>query len=373
MRQFLQNLLIDLERRANLLKARVEAMDSRARKELREYILFSYSQLEYVRRSTGELLSDPALGEPSLVNNQIQLFRRWTERLSLVDWFLIPVLERFNEQDRKLTQLCRRLAAEMRWQLPMPLVTGFSNQYYWTKPELYIIAAPSGENQNLLALPSICHEMGHILLTQFLFELTGRFLVRLTGYFKDEQLRARLEEPATGYPMLVTELYQRWKNDWLAEFASDVAAIYLVGAPYGWLYLRLCISLSGSDFHPVLGEDAAHPANDARMRCIMAALRRVGQEQAAADLYTLWENYLQASGETPPAAYVFCYPDELLDALAENVIAGCTQVGLKRFDERGEEPEAELIPLIEEAWVRFRQNAHTFAEWEQETISHLMG
>ncbi len=348
-------------------------MDSHARKELREYILLSYSQLEYVRRSLGDLLIDPTLGEPSLVANQIQLFRRWTERISLVDWYLIPVLERYNEQDRKLTQLCRRLATEVRWPLPMPLLTGFSNQYYWTKPELYIIAVPSGENQNLLTLPSVCHEMGHILLTQFLIELTGRFLVRLTAHFKDEHLRAGLEASAAGQQMLVTELYQRWKNAWLYEFASDMAAVYLTGAPYGWLYLRLCISLHGSDFHPVLGEDAAHPANDARMRGIQAVLRQLGQQQAAEELCALWERYLQASAEMAPAEYALCYPDMLLEALAENVIAGCEVVGLKRFDERSENPGSEIIPLIDEAWERFRLDARGFADWERQAIGRLQG
>jgi hypothetical protein len=273
MDRFLRGLLIDLERRATALKERVGAIDTDTKLELREHALLAYQYLEIVRRNAKQLVQDPVLGTPQLMKNQIQLYKRWSEIVSLVEWYLIPFIERYSEEDQSLTRLCHKLAREVRWPLPLPVVARFSNQYFWTKPEFNIIAVPTEEGSNLLTLPDLGHEMGHILLLHHRDELAGDFINDLAAHFQAERQRIDSEQRPPAYKELFENLFALWNDIWIWEFASDMVATYLIGPPFGWQHLRLCASLGGSVYYPSLGEVAEHPADEARMQGILRVLQ----------------------------------------------------------------------------------------------------
>lgn len=368
MEQFIRGLLIDLERRATDLKERVAAIDTDAKLELREHALLAYQYLEVVRRNAAQLVRDPALGNPQLIKNQIQLYKRWSEIASLVEWYPIPFIERYSEEDQSLTRLCHMLAREVRWPLPLPVVGSFSNQYFWTKPEFSIIAAPSDEGFNLLALPDLCHELGHILLLYHRTELAGDFLTDLAAHFQEERRKIDSEERPPEYKRTIDNLFALWNDVWVWEFAADMVATYLAGPPFGWQHLRLTASLGGSAYFPALGDFAEHPADAARMKGIRRALQYSGAKQAASDIGRLWAEYLSFTGDDEPPDYGLCYPSHLIEGLMENVMRGCEQLGLKRFDERAGNP-IEIVSIIGEAWEQFLERPSEYGAWEDEALA----
>ena len=370
MQGFLRGLLIDLQRRATALEERVEAIDTEDKLELREHALLAYQYLELVRRSAAQLVRDPALGNPQLIKNQIQLYKRWSEIASLVEWYPIPFIERYSEADRSLTRLCHILAREVRWPLSLPVVGSFSTQYFWTKPEFNIIAVPTGQGFDLLTFPDLCHEMGHILLLNYADEFAGDFLAELTVHFQEQRQRMDDEQRPPAYQELIEALSALWSDMWVWEFASDMIATYLVGPPYGWQHLRLCASLGGSAYFPSLGEIAEHPADEARMQGIRSVLRLCDSKQGENDIARLWKQYLGFIGEGEPPDYSVCYPGHLIERLAANVIRGCEKLGLKRFDERTGDP-IEIVSIIEEGWAQFLQRPDEYSAWERETLAIL--
>lgn len=368
MDRFLRSLLNDLVRRAAALEERVEAIDTDENLELRELALLAYQYLERVRRNADQLARDPTLGNPQLVKNQIQLYKRWSEILSLVEWYPVPFIERYNERDRKLTALCRRLAGEVRWPLPLPVVAGFSTQYFWTKPEFNLIAVPADEGSNLLTLPDLCHELGHILLLYYREALVGDFLEDLAGYFQKERQKIDTQQRSPAHKQLIEDLFALWNDVWIWEFASDMVAVYLVGAPYGWQHLRLYASLGASAYFPSLGDFAEHPADEARMRGILSVLRQVGSEQWENEVRLLWEQYLSILGEDEPQDYALCYPPHLIERLAANVVTGCEGVGLNKFTDR-EDSSQGIVSLIDEGWKLFLQNPQVYNAWQRKALA----
>lgn len=365
MQGFLRSLLADLQHQAGSLRERVAAQDVRARKELRDYILFAYTYLEDLRNQAQDLRDDPAFGDPAFLSNHLQLYRRLNERYAVVDWYLMPLLERYNERDHRLTQLCRRFAGEANWPLHQPILTTFSNQYFWTNPDLYIISVPGGEGLNFLTFPGICHEMGHILLKQFPLELAGKALVKLAAYRGEGGIWCMEQDQRAEKEGQLRLLYDLWKDAWLAEFACDMIATYLVGQPYGWQHMRLWANSSSAAYHPSLGDTSDHPAYDARMQGILAVLARSGQP--APELEEMWASHLKAAGERVNADYPLCYPQEILATLADNVMDGCARVGLKRFDEHSGNPDS-VAGLLETGWNLFLEDPGAYAAWQRKTI-----
>ncbi len=61
---------------------------------------------------------------------------------------------------------------------------------------------------------------------------------------------------------------------------------------------------------------AYHPADEARLRGIIAVLEQMGAAEAVDRIISLWDNYLTVCGETLPSDYDVCYPQSLIEFLA---------------------------------------------------------
>jgi len=328
----------------------------------------AYKEVESIRRQVAQVLQDESLGLSILLPNHLQIYRRWCERVSVIESYPFPFVERYAPSDRHLTRLCQRLTSQIGWPLHPPLIAAFSNQYYWTMAEFNIICVPAAEGTTLLGLPDLCHELGHILHLAREEDLVGNFLKELASYIQQEQRRVVREQRPTEYRFLYTILFAQWEGSWLLEFVADMVATYLVGPAFGWQHVRLCASASSAAYHPTLGEQAEHPADEARLRGMVAVLTQMGAADAGARITSLWNSYLDASRETCPQDYEVCYPQTLLDSLAKAVIAGCRSLGVRSFDQP---VEGSVPALLAEAWYRFLADAQTYPDWEREQIVAL--
>ena len=368
MEQFLRGLLCNLEQRCQALRQRMAAIDA---VDLRTQVLSTYQDIERIRREVVQLLSDPSLGQPTVLANQFQVYNQLSQQVMQLECYPLTFLERYGEADRQITRLCARFTQEVHWPLPAPLVVAFSNDYYWTIAELNLICIPAAENTTLLGLPDLPHEFGHILLEQHRQELIGNFLQELASHIKTELRRATNLQRSPADRLLYAQLFAQWRDQWLLEFVSDMVATYLVGPSFGWQHMRLCASLSvQSVYYPALGETAVHPADDARLFGILAVLEEMNAGAAATRINGLWTEYLAVAGEMQPPEYEVCYPSTLIRSLARQVVAGCQRLGIDGFNASAQAPNT-ISALLNEAWERFLVDAQAYIGWEAQQLQSL--
>lgn len=367
MDQFLTGLLRDLERRCAALGDRFAEIKT---EDIQEYALHAYRQVESLRRQITQTLSDPALHEPTLRSNYLQRYNRWSQEASAIESYLLPFVERFASPDRLLTELCHQLTTEIGWPLSPPLVTTFSSQYYWTVAHYNLICVPAAESVTLLGLPDLCHELGHILMLHHRASLMGSFMRDLTRYIKKEQRRVVTQQRPPEYRTLYDLLFVQWSDEWLLEFVSDMVATYLVGPAFGWQHIRLCASVKQDVYFPALGERASHPADEARLRGVLAVLAEVDPGCGDGELLEMWEQFVQYTGQSLPPDYAVCYPSDLISALARAVVRGCVELGLHSFTSPSHRPGA-IICLLMEAWSRFLEDPEACIQWEAEQLKCL--
>jgi len=371
MERFVQGLLLELERRCAVLRERLEAIP--ADPDLADLVVGAYRVVESVRRAVGGLLQNPAFRVPELLPNYLQLYRRWNEQATLVESFSLPFAERYDVVDRRLTRLARRLTQQVHWPLDGPLVTAFSSQYYWTPGVFNLVGAPSVENTTLLRLPDLCHELGHILLIRYERARIADFRDEIVQYVEGEKQRIDATQRPPGYGALYDQLLIQWHEQWLWEFAADMVATFLVGPAFGWQHTRLCAGATRSMHFPALGELAEHPADEARLRGIVAMLRELGLEEEAQNVEALWEVHATIRGAVQrPADYNVSYPQSLLDSLARRIVKGCRALNIREFN-RSEDPAGDIPAMIVEAWRRFLENPQQYTGWEASTLATLQG
>jgi hypothetical protein len=366
--RFLHGLLQDLERRCSTLRDRLATIP--VDQEVRSYAMSTYQEAERIRRRVAQLLADPSLSSPLLLSNHLQLYKRLNERVRVIESFPFLFVERYAEPDRRITRFCQRLTEQIGWPLSAPLVATFSHQYYWTVAEFNLVCTPGIEGMLLLSQPDLCHELGHILLLAYKALFLEDFLHILEHYILEEQRRVDTGQRPLQYRPLYEVLLMQWKDAWVLEFVADMIATYLVGPAFGWQHLRLCTGNSRTVYYPGLSDIAEHPADEARFRGIIAVLEQIGALEAVDRIQTLWDNYLAACGETLPPDYEVCYPQTLIEALAQRTIEVCRTLSLRSFN-ASNSTGGNIPSLLNEAWERFLNDPQAYADWERSQLEML--
>jgi hypothetical protein len=142
--------------------------------------------------------------------------------------------------------------------------------------------------------------------------------------------------------------------------------------------VRLCATTGQPAYHPALGQAADHPANEARLRGVLAVLERAGAGEAGARILTLWHTYVSTVGERKPPEYDVCYPPTLINSLVRRVVDGCTALGIRRFDAvapaappAGGTAVIDVPRLLDEVWTRFLADPAAYAQWERNQVDAL--
>lgn len=368
MEQFLRGLLHDLLQRCVALRDRLTAIP--ADSDINGHHVMAYQFAERLRLRTEQLLEDPSLVEPALLPSHLRTLQGLERGTRLVEAYLLPFLERYGDHDRRLTRFCRRLAQQIKWPLAEPLVVAASTQYYWTLAVFGLICVSATEGSTLLGLPDLCHELGHILLEHQRATLLGTFEQEVRAHFRRELQRVNTNQRPPKYRQLYMLLLNQWADPWLIEFASDMIGAYLAGPAFGWQHIRLCSGRGQAAYHPAMGEEATHPADEARLRGSIAVLEEMGAADDGLRLAAVWTNYLSVTGETRPPDYDSCYPESLLRSLALHVMAGCRALGLRGFDQHTGAADS-IVALLQEAWERFLAEPETYSAWEQPALHTL--
>jgi len=366
----LKGLGLDLQQRCLAIQRVLES--KRTGCEIQGYVKETYDKTAQIRQEIEALLSDPDLGNAKLLSNQFFAFSRLTEKLSEIEWYPLPAITRYNDTDHFLGYVCALLVSQVKYPLQIPLVSGFSSDYYGAIPPYHLIKVPAVEHLFLLGLPDLCHELGHILFSNYTGTFLGNFFSDLSSYIQSEKQRRIREGAPPNYQVLYDRLETEWKDRWTTEFTSDMIATFMVGPAFGRTHIRLCCSLDPDVFRPGFGESSTHPSGESRIRAIIAMLKRIGLDEDSKVIQDQWLKYLSAIGSKKPMEYDLCYPDALIDSLAREVHNGCVKIGLVSYkDQRNSNDDINLLVLFNEAWTTLLTNTLHYAKWESEQIKRL--
>src|SRR4051812_42109346 len=106
MEDLLVSLLMDLHRRCDFLCARLRDLEAPDRAN--DLALAAYRTAAGVRQELADVLADPTIRDDFFRVDYYRRFRRWTERVLLVEPPALPSLERFNDADDRLCTFADR-------------------------------------------------------------------------------------------------------------------------------------------------------------------------------------------------------------------------------------------------------------------------
>lgn len=352
---FDQLVLIDLEDRCRRFQERMDPL--RQDTDLRTHAAIAADELADIRREIAGLLASPGLNDQSLNPQHAALLARLGDREFLIEAILGPILDDFDVHDRRLTRLTRKLAEEIGWPMKPPLVSGSSESGYMTFMRLLLLKVPMIEDEKLLAYPDIVHEMGHILSGRHRRQLIGDFPRRLEEYFDRENARS----DAPPIPDFVTE---NWPN-WLDEYVCDMVAVYTFGEAFALQHRRLTSLMPARSFTHA----ESHPADESRLRGAAWVLRAMGDDAAADRVTVLWADKMRNTRERRPRGYERTSPDELLQLLAERVVAGCRKLGIRGADQPA--VSGGVREAVQDGWRVGQRDPKNFSAWERQTLTRL--
>jgi hypothetical protein len=356
-------LAADLEIRAEtLLAALPENVDgplAERMNDLRPRVELLLEETRVLHRSSPE--------DPGKAESNLRTFQAISRQLRLIEQHDAPFVIRFSDADRALTSFCWTFLANIGWPYPRPLVASFSHEYYWVLPRQALIGVPVNEDQRLLGLVDLCHELGHIAFLADGAAFHGDILSEVKKWAISHR---RSRDPTSTFDdAFLGDVVTSWRL-WLQEFVCDAVATYLVGPAYGWQHLRLtCVEGDHAMMHQLPLDGEEHPADEARMRVILATLELLDDAAEADAIRSHWLG-LAAFADPPESGYDVAYPDVLLSAVAATVIKACEKKGLRRYGLASD--SCDLAVVANDAWNRLRVDPSTYKDWERATIRQCL-
>ncbi|MBZ0283719.1 MAG: hypothetical protein K8L97_23480 [Anaerolineae bacterium] len=305
-----------------------------------------------------------------------------SREVALVEQFALPVLIRYSRSDHLASRLVEKLGGEIGYpQELLPIITTTSNQYYWAKPELKIVAMPTGDIDGLLGWPDLIHEMAHILLESWT-DFLDSFRPYLKQYYHMKRQSIRDLGNLESENKWLQQMKITWGNKeagvWQIEMAANLIATFVVGPSFGWQHIRLSINHSNNPFTPSPGDFLEdHPADQAQLDCIAEMLILMGFKKESQNLLQQWAEIIRMGRAERPQGYDLYYPEELLKGIAKTVFDSCNDRGLTTFTYNKKHPQtAVIVNLIDQGWQQFRESSKDYPAWEalaNKDLKHHLG
>jgi len=375
MKEYLLGVIGENLRRAELLTLRIPSplpsaelsgVAQRCSDRLRECVA--------VLRSIQE---DPDLGNPDYTGVHLRILRRVIRSLFEVEVYALPAMARFTDDERFLTRLLFQLHQEINYPLPPPIAACFASDYYWSYPEMNVVYVPLAESEMILHLPDLVHEMGHILIHNL---LDARITVFRDHYERcrqivDQHYRRQLADRRTSggpqdYLRLEAHFRQQWLDKWLQEIVCDVFAVFVLGPPFVWAHCHLAAKLCKHIFWFSHDQVTTHPADDARMKAMLASLRLSGFEDEAKAVDEQWQQLVKILGHKKDVDYHLAYPDDLIEAIAVEIHQGTSALGccMRSKEVTSKDDDSSVVGLLTNAWNAFWQNPKDYSKWEEKQM-----
>lgn len=335
-----------------------------------------HRELDDVIRRLRDLEKDPTVGTPRVQNARLRQFRRAAADIDHLETTAISALSRALESDHHANRLLYKICVEIGFPVLTPTVSTMSSGYFYIDTKLNLMFIPLAEGSFLLHLPDLYHELGHPLLTHkdhpVLDRLRQRYLkctTKLHDYFLEESEKQALRRAPSGFgqQLMIWELL--WSKYWLTEFFCDLFAVATLGPAFAWSHLHLFMKSGGSAYAMPDGlRNATHPADDARMRVILEALRSAGFQKDVEKISGKWAEAVRLGGDAAEPEYMHCYPDELVRFVVDQALEGVREMDCRVAAPSGLDP---VRALLNEAWLRFWSHPASYQRWEADAVRKL--
>jgi len=322
-----------------------------------------------------QLSESPVFKNPSHGRERLRLFKRIVAEMDLIETIAIAALDRANPDDHRLNTLLERVTLEIRFPLVTPVISTLSQQYFHIYPDLNLLCVPLTEGQFLLHLPDLYHELAHPLLWEQDDPLIEPFQEHFIAALKDvlkylaaEQTKEDRRRGPVQLQFFLRAWEKAWVKFWMTELFCDLFGIYTLGPAFAWSHLHLVAKRGGSPFEVPFSALSSHPADDARMRAMLYALKIAGFNVQASQILLRWQSFLADSGAKPEPEYHRCYPDAVLQTIAEHA-----RQGLARTQVRIATPETSdsVHSLLNQAWELFWTAPDCYVTWEKKAVGEL--
>ena len=319
-----------------------------------------------------------SLGDARVPASVLQrLFRRAVGELDLVEMVGIVALARAEQDDHRLSALLHEICREIRYPLPVPVVTTLSRQYFHIYPTFNLLFVPLTEGYFLLHLPDLYHELGHPLIADEndpVVEPLKDQCITIAGeahaHFVEERIREERGRGPREIPFLLDNAGQSWLWYWTIEFFCDLFAVATLGPAFPWGHLHLYAKRGRDPYEVPKRGPTSHPADAARMHVVLSALKKLGFGAEATDIAARWEELLRNIGAAPQPEYHRCYPDLLLEACVDRALDGVHQIGCRiAAPNTGERVHV----LLNEAWHKLWREPRGYVVWERNAVESLLG
>ena len=108
-------------------------------------------------------MAEAPLSDPEKAPEHAAELLKQSKSLGLIERFDVPLLDCYNDADQRLNAILGELLGNINWTRSVPLAGCLSGEYYWAQPARKLVGAQPGEDERLLGLSDLCHELGHIL------------------------------------------------------------------------------------------------------------------------------------------------------------------------------------------------------------------
>lgn len=370
MREFVKGIFYDQLIRCEKMLEQLQSPD--LNKEIDgDFLSRTIDMLRELSVEINLLITSGDLDLKDLAKNNIIRYNTFHERLLKIELFRFLVIINYKKPEEYFKKKINRIYKEINCLQKPPIVTTISNSenYYWALPSYDIIAVPEGEEKNLLNLPDLFHEMGHLIYNQYEDYLKGGIEISIADYYARESERVLYEQRPVSLISFYREKQAWWKSTWVMEFTCDMIATYLVGPAYAWTNLKLTTLSSGKN--RVFQDSASHPSDEARMRAIVCMLRKTRQINEVQRIEDSWNAFLAATNNPKPANYNYIFPDHLIDELADFVFNGCKAIDLRTYSDQMAQFELPITKMLNVAWDIMFTNPVQFKTWEIDTITEI--
>lgn len=321
------------------------------------------------------MLKDPKMQLPDYQPERLRHFRRIVKHLNFLETTAITVLARHNEDDLFLNRLIEHIRSEANLPLLPPIVSSLSQEYFHIFTNLNLLFVPLSEGDFLLHLPDLYHELAHPLVAERYDRRVLPFQAALSQtldlvleYISDEQAK---EQRKNRPPQRIAFYLYLWQQSWLewaTEFYCDLFAICTVGPAFAWSHIFLCTKYGNNLFDVPTTNMISHPADDARMKVMLYALRQLGYEDEADKVSAKWEELIAISGVKADAEYRRCFPEHLLQEIAITAVQGVQAIGCLVANPTLSAP---VYNILNEAWTEFHKDPLQYTNWERLAVQRL--
>ena len=327
--------------------------------------------LEELDVSLQEKMNNGDLDIDILASNNLSEYNELNESFQNIELYRFELITNFGEPEIYFNKKIRKIYLEIRHLSIPPIVATISNSenYYWAHPIFEIIALPFGEENNLLNLPDLYHEIGHLIYKQYPNIVDSKFLPYLHAYIDGEIDRSYDEKTHEHYVPFHNGKRKRWEEYWIEEFTCDMIATFLCGPAFAWANMKMSALSNGNN--AIYDDSYSHPSDESRMRAVFMMLEKTGFAYETAEIRDSWVQFLHHTNNPVSRDYHVIFPDGLLQQLVDIVFDYCKEIDLATYREQVEIFKNPISKVVNDAWFELRARPFEFEKLQREMIESI--